>query len=282
MWDYLTFSPQPTLKMTPSASLLLLLLLGLSQAFPVEEEGSSEEEEEEGEGEEEDTIDMTTRILSTNNGSNENLLEGDLLAPITRNAMRCFSQSCLWKKASGVVTVPYVISYHFSQSQKNMITRAMEAMERRTCIRFKERSREYDFVSIENRQGCFSALGRTGGRQVLSLSKQGCLHHGIVIHELNHALGFQHEQTRSDRDSYVRINWQYIKPSTAYNFHKQNTNNLNTPYDYSSIMHYGRTAFTTQYGKETITPYPNPNVQIGQRQRLSSWDVKRINLLYRC
>uniref|UniRef100_A0A3P8RPR9 Metalloendopeptidase n=1 Tax=Amphiprion percula TaxID=161767 RepID=A0A3P8RPR9_AMPPE len=266
------------MKMTPSASLLLLLLLGLSQAFPVEEEGSSEEEE----GEEEDTIDMTTRILSTNNGSNENLLEGDLLAPITRNAMRCFSQSCLWKKASGVVTVPYVISYHFSQSQKNMITRAMKAMERRTCIRFKERSREYDFISIENRQGCFSALGRTGGRQVLSLSKQGCLHHGIVIHELNHALGFQHEQTRSDRDSYVRINWQYIKPSTAYNFHKQNTNNLNTPYDYSSIMHYGRTAFTTQYGKETITPYPNPNVQIGQRQRLSSWDVKRINLLYRC
>uniref|UniRef100_A0A3Q1BU87 Metalloendopeptidase n=1 Tax=Amphiprion ocellaris TaxID=80972 RepID=A0A3Q1BU87_AMPOC len=263
--------------MTPSASLLLLLLLGLSQAFPVEEEGSSEEEE----GEEEDTIDMTTRILSTNNGSNENLLEGDLLAPITRNAMRCFSQSCLWKKASSVVTVPYVINYHFSQSQKNMITRAMKAMERRTCIRFKERSREYDFISIENRQGCFSALGRTGGRQVLSLSKQGCLHHGIVIHELNHALGFQHEQTRSDRDSYVRINWQYIKPSTAYNFHKQNTNNLNTPYDYSSIMHYGRTAFTTQYGKETITPYPNPNVQIGQRQRLSSWDVKRINLLYR-
>lgn len=26
----------------------------------------------------------------------------------------------------------------------------------------------------------------------------------------------------------------------VYNFQKQKTNNLNTPYDYSSVMHYGR------------------------------------------
>ncbi|CAL8238012.1 unnamed protein product [Boreogadus saida] len=50
--------------------------------------------------------------------------------------------------------------------------------------------------------------------------------------------------TRSDRDKYVRINWRNINRRNAHNFKKQNTNNLNTPYDYTSIMHYGRTAFS--------------------------------------
>lgn len=102
------------------------------------------------------------------------------------------------------------------------------------------------------------------------------------MHKLNHALGFQHEQSRSDCDSYVRINWQNIIPNTAYNFNKHDTNNLNTPYDYSFIMHYGRDAFAIAYGLETIIPFPNARVQIGQRQGLSRWDVSRINMLYNC
>ncbi|MEQ2207446.1 hypothetical protein XENOCAPTIV_012562 [Xenoophorus captivus] len=129
---------------------------------------------------------MTTRILTANNGSEEILLEGDIVAPKSRNAMNCWYNSCLWKKdSSGKVVVPYVIS----------------------------------------------------------LNKQGCVYSGIAHHELNHALGFQHEQTRSDRNSYVRINWGNIIPQSAYNFYKHNINHLNTPYDYSSIMHYGRDAF---------------------------------------
>uniref|UniRef100_A0A3Q1FIE0 Metalloendopeptidase n=1 Tax=Acanthochromis polyacanthus TaxID=80966 RepID=A0A3Q1FIE0_9TELE len=229
--------------------------------------------------EEEDTVDMTTRILSTNNGSTENLVEGDLLIPTTRNAIRC--QRCFWKKANGVVTIPYVVSRQFSSFEIRKITNAMNAFTRSTCIRFKQRAREYSYISIENQRGCFSALGMNGGKQVLSLNRQGCLYHGIIIHELIHALGFQHEQTRSDRDSYVRINWQNMNPQMGNNFQKQNTNNLNTPYDYSSIMHYGRTAFSIN-GRDTITPIPNANVQIGQRRGMSRWDVKRINLLYRC
>ncbi|XP_053276529.1 high choriolytic enzyme 1-like isoform X1 [Pleuronectes platessa] len=292
--------------MTPSVSLLLLLLLSLSQAHPVQEEGIEEDvpedtmditteiltsnnaidetpweeiEEEVPEG----TMDITTSILTSNNATDEILLEGDLVAPRTRNAMKCWSQSCLWKKASnGQVVVPFTLSREFSSMERQKIDRAMKAFARKTCIRFVPRQNQYDYISIENRGGCFSSLGRVGGRQVLSLNRGGCIQNGIIQHEINHALGFNHEQTRSDRDGYVRINWENINQGMAYNFYKKETNNLNTPYDYSSIMHYGRTAFSIQRGKDSITPIPNSNVRIGQRQGMSYWDIMRINRLYRC
>uniref|UniRef100_A0A3Q3MW77 Metalloendopeptidase n=1 Tax=Labrus bergylta TaxID=56723 RepID=A0A3Q3MW77_9LABR len=278
--------------MIPSASLLLLLLLGLSQALPLQEEGSAEEEEEVPDGvdittriltsnngtdeilaeeEEEvpDGVDITTRILTSNNGTDEILLEGDLLAPKTRNAMMCWSQSCLWKKTSnGLVMIPFTVNSQFTSGERQKIDYAMKGFHRKTCLRFVPRKNEYDYISIENKAGCFSNLGRTGGRQVLSLNRQGCLYHGIIQHEINHALGFQHEQSRSDRDNYVRINWENIDPQMAGNFHRESTNNLNTPYDYSSIMHYGRTAFSIQYDRP--------------EEGMSYWDIMRINLLYSC
>ncbi|XP_060924240.1 high choriolytic enzyme 1-like isoform X1 [Limanda limanda] len=292
--------------MTPSVSLLLLLLLGLSQAHPLQEEGVEEDvpedtmditnmiltsnnaideiqEEELEEEVPEGSMDITTRILTSNNATDELLLEGDMLAPRTRNAMRCWSQKCLWKKSSnGQVVIPFTMSREFSSMERQKIDRAMKSFQGRTCIRFVPRQNQYDYISIENRGGCFSSLGRVGGRQVLSLNKRGCVYYGIIQHEFNHALGFQHEQTRSDRDSYVRINWANINQRMAYNFYKSNTNNLNTPYDYSSIMHYGKTAFSIQRGRDSITPIPNANVRIGQRQGMSSWDIMRINRLYSC
>lgn len=270
--------------MVPSASLLLLLLLGLSQAqaWPAEFQEEEPDQVKGSNGDKSDDVDITTRILTANNGSDLALVEGDILAPTTRNAMKCWSNSCLWRKASnGQVMVPYVISNQFPANEQQLIENAMRGFAG-TCVRFVRRTNEADYISIESIQGCYSALGRQGGRQQLSLQRGGCVYSGIAQHELNHALGFQHEQTRSDRDSYVRINWQNIVPSSAYNFQKQDTNNLNTPYDYGSIMHYGRDAFAIRNGLETITPTRNPSAQIGQRQALSSWDVKRINLLYGC
>uniref|UniRef100_A0A3B1KGA2 Metalloendopeptidase n=1 Tax=Astyanax mexicanus TaxID=7994 RepID=A0A3B1KGA2_ASTMX len=212
-------------------------------------------------------VDITTRILSTNNGKEAAY---SIILPRTGNALSVANNNCFWKKSStGLVQVPFTVSADFSSTDRAVIAGAMAPSHHsKTCIRFVSRSTEIDYLSIENRDGCLSSLGRTGGKQVVSLSTRGCVYHGIVQHELNHALGFYHEHTRSDRDRY-------------YNFNKENTNNLNTPYDYSSVMHYGKTAFTIN-GLNTITPIPDASVQIGQRVDLSVIDIQRINTLYNC
>uniref|UniRef100_A0A3Q1G3U3 Metalloendopeptidase n=1 Tax=Acanthochromis polyacanthus TaxID=80966 RepID=A0A3Q1G3U3_9TELE len=212
------------------------------------------------------------------------LLEGDLVIQKTRTAMKCRNKvySCLWpKSANGNVEVPYIISHKYDNSERSAIIQAMKDFERQTCIRFVPRRFERAYLSIQSRFGCSSLLGRIGDRQMVSLQRFGCIDHSIIQHELMHALGFYHEHTRSDRDHYVRINWENVPDYFKKNFNKQDTENLNIPYDYSSVMHYGRTAFGL-YGAETITPIPDESVPIGQREGLSKTDILRLNVLYKC
>ncbi|XP_034555196.1 low choriolytic enzyme-like [Notolabrus celidotus] len=254
---------------------LLLLLLGLCKAHHDHSADNVNKS---------DMEDVATTILRMNNGSRDFLLEGDVLIPRTRNAMRCFNKaySCLWPKSdNGNVEIPFLISPKYDDSEKNEILKAMKDFEYKTCIHFIPRENQRVYLSIEPRYGCFSLLGRIGDRQVLSLQRFGCISFGIIQHELMHALGFYHEQNRSDRDQYVKINFENFNEYYSINFQKKDTNNLNTPYDYSSLMHYGRTAFGS-FGKETITPIPDASVPIGQRQSLSEIDILRINRLYKC
>ncbi|CAB4001511.1 zinc metallo ase nas-6-like, partial [Paramuricea clavata] len=99
-----------------------------------------------------------------------------------------------------------------------------------------------------------------------------------------HAMGLWHEQSRPDRDSYVRIVWNNIIPAMKFNFQKQTTssvNSLGVSYDYDSVMHYGATAFARARGLTTISSKQGHRT-LGQRRGLSPKDKQQVKLLYKC
>ncbi|XP_066544627.1 high choriolytic enzyme 1-like [Amia ocellicauda] len=208
--------------------------------------------------------------------------EGDIAVSSKRSAISCAGNSCLWPKSvDGYVYVPYIISPDYNDMDRITIEIGMQDISASTCVKFVPRSHEANYLDIQNKLGCWSFLGVNGGTQPLSLQAPGCMWSGIATHEFMHALGFVHEQSRSDRDDHVTIVWENILKDREHNFQKYNTNNLNTIYDYGSLMHYGKYAFSED-GGPTIIPKPNPNVAIGQREGPSTLDIHKINLLYEC
>lgn len=62
-----------------------------------------------------------------------------------------------------------------------------------------------------------------------------------AIHEMAHAIGQEHEQSRDDRDNYVTMLWSNIKGGEKNrNMEKTNTYD-NNPYDYESVLQYSLT-----------------------------------------
>ncbi|XP_065254431.1 astacin-like metalloendopeptidase [Emys orbicularis] len=208
------------------------------------------------------------------------LLEGDI---VKVSPFRVFSSaSPKWPKRRGTVQIPYIISYKYDKPSVKIIKEAFADFARFTCIKFVPYSYQRDFISIMPMSGCFSSVGRTGGMQVVSLAP-ACLRRGkgVTLHELMHVVGFWHEHSRADRDKYISISWNEILTGFEINFMKSWNSNMLVNYDYSSVMHYGRYAFSMT-GLPTIIPLSNPYVALGQRWNLSSSDIARVNKLYKC
>uniref|UniRef100_A0AAQ6IRE8 Metalloendopeptidase n=1 Tax=Anabas testudineus TaxID=64144 RepID=A0AAQ6IRE8_ANATE len=203
----------------------------------------------------------------------------DIAVPINRNADPCVQRGCKWPKSSdGKVYIPYVIAN--TSQQLSVITTAINSFSASTCIRFIPRTTQTDYVNIQSLDGCYSLVGRQGNVQTVSLKSQGCIYFGTVQHELIHALGFNHEQCRSDRDQHIKILLQNVISGMAYNFDKINTLNQGTPYDYNSVMHYGRLAFSKDNVSPTMVAIPDSNAVFGTATQMSQNDIDRINLLY--
>ena len=65
-------------------------------------------------------------------------------------------------------------------------------------------------------------------------------------------------------------------------YDKGEIDSLGSPYDYNSVMHYGRKAFSKN-GRDTIEVVNATfQVNLGQRSGLSDTDIKQVALLYKC
>ncbi|CAG7731719.1 unnamed protein product [Allacma fusca] len=186
----------------------------------------------------------------------------------------------------------YVIDNAFDAGERGIVEAAMNEISSKTCIRFRQRSNENDYVFIQKGEvnsGCWSYVGKIGGQQVLNLQRpefEGaghCIWVGTAAHEMIHAIGFYHEQSRYDRDDFVEMDWSNIPQEYHYAFDKYPSSMVDTfgvPYDYSSIMHYDAYAFAIDGRKPTIIP-KQPGAKLGNDQ-LTDYDTQKINRMYNC
>ncbi|HEY4360543.1 MAG TPA: M12 family metallopeptidase [Bryobacteraceae bacterium] len=210
------------------------------------------------------------------------ILEGDLdLGPLEKlqpQALVPNDSQLLWP--GGVI--PYAIDSNVPNPQR--ISDAIALWTSQTALRFNPRSKEGNYITFSrtflNNQICASAVGMTGGPQTLSVDDL-CTSLDLA-HSLGHAIGLYGEHTRADRDFYVTPNSSNIDkrylPDYALSVPIASEQG---PYDYASLMHFGRYARAADRNLITLETIPAGIPLDGVAVTgISAGDIDAVNRLY--
>lgn len=179
-----------------------------------------------------------------------------------------------WKKG----IVPFIIDESIPNRER--IFQAIEYFHENTKIRFIDRTDQRDFVYFKNNgpDDCSSFVGRIGGKQEINIS-DWCAR-GSVIHEILHALGFNHEQSRPDRGKFIKVHWSNIKFKYIYNFFRSPFAKTYGEFDMNSIMLYPSfNGFAKNPDLPTMS-LKNGETWVAQREKMSELDLKGLEDFY--
>lgn len=214
------------------------------------------------------------------------VVEGDIL--IGKLAVLSKPSALILSKIGGDLwpngVVPFELSENLPLNNKLAALQAIVHWQQNTHVEFveltsKNRDAYPDYISFVPANGttCASYVGKQKGKQEINLSPR--CNTMTTVHEIGHALGLWHEQSRADRDAYIRILWENIEEDHRYNFDQHINEGIDFgEYDYQSIMHYNAYAFSKN-GRKTIVPLMD-NIKIGQREQLSAKDIAAVNSMY--
>ncbi|WP_437742648.1 ricin-type beta-trefoil lectin domain protein [Sorangium sp. So ce1504] len=205
------------------------------------------------------------------------VFEGDILLDERDRQARSAARLVGASRWPGGV-VPYTIDASLPNQAR--VNDAIAHMQSATPLRFKLRTTEVDYVTFRPSTGCSSLVGRSGGQQFIDLAS-GCLT-GSTIHEIGHAVGLYHEQSRADRDETITVHFENIDPGHQHNFFRYVDSNKDGvdlgPYDLGSIMHYDAFTFSAN-GQPTITKKDGTTFT-SQRVGLSNGDIRALEAMY--
>jgi len=177
--------------------------------------------------------------------------------------------------------IPFVIDSSIPSDQKNEILKAVNILNQQTVVKFEEAKSQEDKILFKSGgTHCYSYVGRIGGTQDLVLSSD--CQAPQIIHEMLHALGFYHEQSRPDRDEYLQILWENIEQKYFEQFKKMpplHSSITESQFDYQSIMLYPSYAFSIGPTDPSILTIDGE--EYSPLKTLSSGDIEKIRLLYR-
>ena len=165
----------------------------------------------------------------------------------------------------------------------------MEIVHRETCVTFVPKKNEtvehIKFLKSPNECGSNIGYRQKQAESLDVIFDKVCLKMlGAIQHELLHVLGLFHEHSRPDRDQYVDILWDNIDPAFELNFKKGTDEYMETfglPYDYKSLMHYPKNAFSNN-GNYTIISKEDPKMDLGQYDCPTFFDLEKIRRMYNC
>lgn len=226
--------------------------------------------------------------MSGNPDERGDYVEGDMVLDDEQLGLRngVVSTKRQWKNA----VVPFRIIGTFTLTQTRIIRKAIADYHEKTCVRFVEKldgDGYTQWLDIKNGQkGCFANVGvisKVNKPNIINFDNWCFNRYGTIVHEMAHALGFYHEQSRFDRDDFITIVFQNIPIHRRSNFRKYTdaqVQHFGAPYDYDSMMHYSKTSFSDNGKAMIITK--DPDAIIGQRDGFSISDLYKINKMYNC
>jgi len=172
--------------------------------------------------------------------------------------------------------IPFVIDAKLPHPER--VKASLRHIEQATGVKFVAYDSQPDAIVFQpGKEHCLSVLGRHGGLQPIRISED-CGWHEIT-HEVMHAIGFIHEQSRADRDSFVEVLWSNIEEPYKAQFEKLSDEfsgpARGTEFDYQSIMLYSPTLFARVKGDTTLKSR-TPSAIRPSRNGMSPEDIRRV------